>query len=780
MERQHTNGEVRGLTSGEVAERVRRGETNAAEERTSRSYGDILRENVFTLFNLILGVLVVVVLVAGSPRDALFGFVVVFNSAVGVVQEVRAKRELDRLQLLSAPRARVLRDGAIREVSLDDVVRDDVVELSVGDQVPADGPVLSAEGLEVDESLLTGESVPRQKAPGDGVMSGSFVVAGAGRFRAEQVGAEAYARRLAAEARRFGLVASELRASVNRILRWVLLAMVPIGVLTAVTQLGAHDTVRGTALATAAALEAMVPQGLVLLTSISFAVSVVALGRRNVLVSELAAVEVLARVDVVCVDKTGTLTESALTVDRVVPLSLSEDEAASPLAALAAVAPNKTAEAIADRFGSPHGWDARSSVPFSSTRKWSGGDFGEHGSWALGAPEVLLPPGTHEDVREKAASLSAEGNRVVLLARATGPLSVERPPANLQPAGLVVLRERIRVDAADTLRYFTNQDVVVKVISGDDPRTVAAVARAVGLDPGEPLDARSLPEEPGALATAMDTHTVFGRVTPEQKRRMVKGLQARGHVVAMTGDGVNDVLALKAADLGIAMGSGAAAARAVARVVLVDGRFATLPGVVAEGRRVIANIERVANLFLTKTVYAVLISLATAALALPYPFLPRHLTVVASLTIGIPGFFLALEPNAARYRPGFLGRVLRFAVPAGIAATAAAFGAYAADRYAGGSLMESRTVATLTLVVVGLWILGIMARPLTRWRFALLATLTAGLGLVLVIGPVRRFFALEYVPGPALGIVVLAVLGGIVLVELGLRVAGWRRVRADG
>jgi cation-transporting ATPase E len=345
---------------------------------------------------------------------------------------------------------------------------------------------------------------------------------------------------------------------------------------------------------------------------------------------------------------------------------------------------------------------------------------------------------------------------------------------------LVVLRERIRADAADTLRYFTNQDVVVKVISGDDPRTVAAVARAVGLDPGEPLDARSLPEEPGALATAMDTHTVFGRVTPEQKQRMVKGLQARGHVVAMTGDGVNDVLALKAADLGIAMGSGAAAARAVARVVLVDGRFATLPGVVAEGRRVIANIERVANLFLTKTVYAVLISLATAALALPYPFLPRHLTVVASLTIGIPGFFLALEPNATRYRPGFLGRVLRFAVPAGIAATAAAFGAYAADRYAGGSLMESRTVATLTLVVVGLWILGIMARPLTRWRFALLAALTAGLGLVLVIGPVRRFFALEYVPGPALGIVVLAVLGGIVLVELGLRVAGWRRVRADG
>jgi cation-transporting ATPase E len=519
----------------------------------------------------------------------------------------------------------------------------------------------------------------------------------------------------------------------------------------------------------------MVPQGLVLLTSIAFAVSVIELGRRNVLVQELAAVEVLARVDTVCVDKTGTLTEASLEVRELVPLA-EDPAAAEALGALAALAPNATAKAIAASYPAPAGWQADGVVAFSSARKWSGADFGGRGRWVLGAPEVLLAGGGHPEAAERAAAIAASGVRVVLLARAGEPLSPAAPPASLEPAALVVLAERIRPDAADTLRYFAEQGVAVKVISGDDPRTVSAIAAAVGLDPGEPLDARTLPEDEAALAEAMDTHTVFGRVTPEQKRRMVAGLRSRGHVVAMTGDGVNDVLALKAADLGIAMGSGAPATRAIAQVVLLDGRFATLPRVVAEGRRVIANIERVANLFLTKTVYAILIALGVAALAVPFPYLPRHLTVVSSLTIGIPGFFLALEPNPTRYRPGFLGRVLRFVGPAGVACAVAALAAYLA---AGPSQPDSRTEATIALTLMGLWVLGTLAQPLRPRRLALVLALAAGLALVLALPFARWFFALAVPPAGTLVLTLATTAAGVALLEGGLRLTRWRRIRAE-
>ena len=437
----------RGLTAEQVEERVRRGETNAVRETTSRSYADILRENVFTLFNLILGVLLAAVLLVGSPRDALFGLVLAFNSAVGVVQEIRAKRTLDRLQLLSAPRARVLRDGEPREIALPDVVLDDVVLLAGGDQVPADGETLVADGLEVDESLLTGESVPVTKRPGDQVLSGSFVVAGSGSFRASRVGEQAYARKLSAEARRFRLVHSELRSGVDRILKLVLWLMLPIGALTVAAQAGRHASLQAATLSTVAALVAMVPQGLVLLTSIAFAVSVVVLARRQVLVQELAAVEVLARVDVVCVDKTGTLTEAALQVDRLEPLAegLPAEEA---LGALASLESNRTAEALAASYPRPEGWDADSRVAFSSARKWSGADFGEHGTWVLGAPEVLLASSALDDARAKATAAASAGLRVILLARTDEALTVKRPPERVEPVALVLLTERIRPDAA--------------------------------------------------------------------------------------------------------------------------------------------------------------------------------------------------------------------------------------------------------------------------------------------------------------------------------------------
>jgi cation-transporting ATPase E len=763
----------RGLTAGEVAERVARGETNAVREATSRSYADILRENVFTLFNLILAVLVAAVLLVGSPRDALFGLVVVINAAVGVIQEVRAKRTLDRLQLLSAPRARVLRDGQPRELPVAEVVLDDVVLLAIGDQVPADGRVLTSDGLELDESLLTGESVPTGKAPGDQVLSGSFVVAGAGSFRADRVGEQAYVRKLSAEARRFGLVHSELRVGVNGILKFVLWAMIPIGIITIASQVAQHAGVQAATLSTVAALSAMVPQGLVLLTSIAFAYSVILLGRKQVLVQELAAVEVLARVDVVCVDKTGTLTEAALEVERLEPLAdgLPLEDA---LGALAALESNRTAEALATRWRKPAGWDAAGHVAFSSGRKWSGGGFGARGTWVLGAPEVLLASGAHGDVSERASREAATGSRVLLLARTSEPLSPARPPRELEPAALVLLAERVRPDARDTLAYFRDQGVAVKVLSGDSPPTVAAVAARCGLEAGEPVDARTLPAHDAALVELVDSHTVFGRITPDDKRRVVTALKAAGHAVAMTGDGVNDVPALKAADIGIAMGSGARAARAVAPVVLLDARFATLPSMVAEGRRVTANVERVANLFLTKTVWAVLLAVATAVAVTAFPLLPRHLTIVDALTIGIPAFFLALAPNPRRYRPGFLGRVLRFAIPAGLASGLAAFGAYLGVLSGGVPLAEARTAATVTLTLVGLWVLGILARPLTGWRLWLVVAMAAGLPLVVLVPFTRDFFALTFLAPGQLGIAAVAAAGGVVLLELGLRIAGWR------
>ncbi|HEY3317045.1 MAG TPA: HAD-IC family P-type ATPase [Coriobacteriia bacterium] len=765
----------RGLSAEEVVDRVRRGLTNAVRETTSRSYGDILRENVFTLFNLILVVLVVAVLLVGSPRDALFGLVVVFNSAVGVVQEIRAKRTLDRLQLLSAPRARVLREGETREIPLAEVVRDDVVLLQGGDQIAADGTVLASDGLEIDESLLTGESVPVLKQPGDGVLSGTFVIAGAGSIRATSVGEEAYARRLSAEAKRFRLVRSELREGVNRILKLVLWLMLPIGLLTVATQVERHASVQSATLSTAAALEAMVPQGLVLLTSIAFAYSVILLGRRQVLVQELAAVEVLARVDVVCIDKTGTLTEAALEVERLEPLAEGQPAEAA-LGALASLEGNRTAEALGARYARPDGWEARGHVAFSSGRKWSGATFGERGTWVLGAPEVLLPGG-HDDAAAKAAAIAADGSRVLLLASTAEELAPDRPPASLAPAALVVLAERVRPDAAGALRYLADQGVAVKVLSGDSPATVAAVAARVGLEAREPVDSRTLPADAAELVALVDAHTVFGRISPQDKRRIVEALRAAGHVVAMTGDGVNDVPALKAADLGIAMGSGARAARAVGQVVLLDARFAVLPRVMAEGRRVIANIERVANLFLAKTTYAVFLALATAAAAVPFPFLPRHLTIVASLTIGIPSFFLALAPNPARYTPGFLQRVLRFALPAGSGAAVAAFAAYLGVRAGGVPLAEARTAATLALTLVGLWILGSLSRPLTGWRLWLVVSMALGLALVVTVPFARSFFALAVLLPRELGLAAASALGGVALVELGLRLAGWRRAQ---
>ncbi len=751
-----------GLSRAEVSERVARGLVNDVPEAPTRTLGQIIRANVVTRFNLLLGSLLAVILVVGPLQDALFGVVLVSNALVGIVQEVRAKRTLERLALINAPRAKVIRDGERQEIDLGEVVLDDVIQVGPGDQMVVDGEVLDSLGLEVDESLLTGESEPVAKAPGEEVLSGSFVVAGGGAYRATRVGADANAARLAERARRFTLARSELRVGIDRIIIFVTRVLVPTAALLFATQLTAgHQDLRGGLRGAVAGSVAMVPEGLVLLTSVTFAVSVVRLGRRQVLVQELPAVETLARVDVLCFDKTGTITAGDLAVQELVPLRDGGAAAAAALGAIAATDPNPntTLRAISATYPAPSGWAASAVVPFSSARKWSAASFGERGSFVLGAPEMLLPgPG---DLLRRTEAIAVQGRRVVLLAEAPRPALDGQLPDGLAPRAFVVLGDRVRDDAAGAVAYFLQEGVRTKVVSGDHPRTVAAVAGRVGI-PGadKPVDARTLPGDAGDLAEVLERRSVFGRVVPDQKRAMVEALQSRRHVVAMTGDGVNDVLALKDADLGIAMGNGSPASRAVAQLVLLDNRFATLPDVVAEGRRVIANIERVAKLFVTKTVYATALAVAVGIARLPFPFLPRQLTLVGSLTIGIPGFFLALEPNMRRAQPELVRRVLAFATPAGLVAAAATLLAYwLAHSWVEVPLAQARTTATVTLTGAGLLVLWSLSRPLNRLRVAVIAAMVGAFAGVLTIPWLREQFALKLPPVPVLcGVAVLLAL----------------------
>ncbi len=799
----------KGLTRAEVEERVRRGLVNSAPPEAGRSLWHIVRANAFNRFNAILGTLFVVILLAGAPlHDALFGGVLLLNTLIGTAQELRAKMALERLSLLAAPRVRVLREGQIVEVPQEEVVLDDIMELRAGDQLVADGEVLLSEGLELDESMLTGESVPVRKEAGDEALSGTVVVAGSGLIRAQAVGADAYARKLAAEARRFKLAASELREGINLILLYITWAMIPAGLLLLYSQLKSSGALSGFTLGrlrdsvpgVVAGLVGMVPEGLVLLTSMAFAVAALTLARRRVLVQELPAVEGLARVDVFCVDKTGTLTEGGLAFGRLELLGDGDSEedlagqAEKALVAMAAASPsrNPTMEAIGAAFPRPsgEGWEPVASVPFSSARKWSSVSFSSHGTWLLGAPEVLLS-GNRGDERllERVGEIAAGGARVLLLAHSDGRLEEPKLPPSFRPAALLVLEEKVREDAPETMRYFREQGVEIKVISGDNPVTVAAVAERAGIEgAGSPVDARSLPEEGEELAERLEAHSVFGRVVPHQKRGMVRALQSRGHTVAMTGDGVNDVLALKDADIGVAMGSGAPATRAVAELVLLDGRFSTMPGVVAEGRRVIANMERVANFFITKTTYATVLAVLVGVLGWKYPLLPRQLTLVSSITIGIPAFILSFAPTRRRYRPGFVKRVLWFAVPAGLFASMAIILTYAITKGLYPEVVDPKTsllqpdprsclMVTLVTSIFGLWILARLARPLRGWRLGLLLSMVGLLALTLAVPWFRHFLSLQF-PGPLTLLLSMGLAADSILCfEYCLRVMGRLRLR---
>ncbi len=752
-----------GLTSAEVEDRVRAGRTNAVRSQTSRSLGSIARANLATLFNAILMACVVVVLVVGHPQDALFGLVMVLNAVIGVLSEYRASRTLNALAIVDAPRAVVIRDGDDREVAAADLVLDDVVHVELGDQVPVDGTVLEAAGLEVDESLLTGESAPVPHGPGDRVLAGTAVVAGRGLVRATAVGEDTYAQSITHEARQFSLATSEIQQATDKVLRAISWAIVPVAALMvwSQTRIGGDADWRHALVLAVAGVVGMIPQGLVLLTSMNFALGSATLARRGVLVQELPAIEVLARVDALCVDKTGTLTTGGVRVRDVVGVDESgtvSESARAALAHLGAQRDNATSRAIADALGvgegAPRDGSGQWRSAFSSARKWSAwGD--TQATWVLGAPEIVIDEDAPRGriARQRAAEWARDGLRVLALVRSAPQAEPEEPrflPEGRWPEVLVVLEEELRGDAPDALAWFAEQGVAVRVISGDNPDTVATLAASVGLaHSGEGdlrvCDARTLPEndDSEAFADAVEAHDVFGRVTPEQKRAMVRALRSRGHTVAMTGDGVNDMLALKDADLGIAIGAGASATKAVAQVVLVGSEFAVLPGVVAEGRRILANMERVSSLFLAKTTYAVLIAVASAVVSWPYPFLPRHFTYIDAFTIGIPAFVIALGPNTRRYVPGFLRRTLFVAVPSGVVLSVAALGGYAIG---GPATPPGQTVAALSLMIGALWLVSITARPLVPWRVALLVVMVVGAVLGVLIPPTREFFALEW-PG---------------------------------
>ncbi|GAB5901138.1 HAD-IC family P-type ATPase [Mycolicibacterium mageritense] len=803
-----------GLTDAEVAQRVADGKTNDVPTRAARSVSEIVRANVFTRINAILGVLFIIVLSTGSIINGAFGLLIIANSAIGIIQEIRAKQTLDKLAIVGQAKPTVRRESGSRAVLPAEVVLDDVIELGPGDQIVVDGELIEEANLEVDESLLTGEADPIAKDVGDAVMSGSFVVAGTGAYRATKVGREAYAAKLAEEASKFTLVKSELRNGINKILQVITYMLVPAGLLIIYTQLFTtdprilesleqtfHDIVDNDGgwreslaiimsqifttdavwhepvLRMVGALVPMVPEGLVLMTSIAFAVGVIRLGRRQCLVNELPAIEGLARVDVVCADKTGTLTENGMRVSDL--QSLADHPVADVLAQLAAddARPNASMLAIAEAYPQPPGWTATATAPFKSATKWSGASYGEHGNWVIGAPDVLLDPSS--PAAEQAEQIGAQGLRVLLVGSSDRAVDAPDAPGAVTPVALVVLEQRVRPDARDTLDYFASQHVTVKVISGDNAVSVGAVAGTLGLH-GETMDARRLPEESDALAETLEEYTTFGRVRPDQKRAMVHALQSRGHNVAMTGDGVNDVLALKDADIGVAMGSGSSASRAVAQIVLLDNRFATLPYVVGEGRRVIGNIERVSNLFLTKTVYSVLLAILVGLAGLSakifgtdpllYPFQPIHVTIAAWFTIGIPAFILSLAPNNERAHSGFVRRVMTSALPSGLVVGTVTFVSYLlAYQGKAASVTEqtqASTAALITLLVSSVWVLSVVARPYEWWRVLLVAVSVLAYVLIFAMPVTQKLFMLDPSNAPltfmALGIGVI----GAALIEV--------------
>jgi len=771
----------RGLSSAEAAKRLRK--LGPPADPSSRSVSSIVAGNVFTLFNAIIGVFFVLILSLGLFADAVFGLIAIVNSYIGIRQELKAKRTLDELAVLVAPHAKAVRDGELVSLLAEEIVPGDAIAIEPGDQLVADGETIASRGMTLDESLLTGEADGMRKELGERVLSGSFCISGSGHYRVDAVREESYAGRLAGEAKAFRHPPSPLQEEVNRVLVACTWALVPLAVLLLLTfQLRSVDLIEAAQTATAG-LITLIPEGLVLLMSVTFAVAAVRLARRDTLVQQMSATESLAAVDTICVDKTGTLTDGRL---RLLGIQVAEgtdpDEAQAALGRFAASAGerNRTLETVAEAFPATPG-RVGGEVPFSSKWKWSGLRLGGV-SYVLGAPDILaasgaleLPPG----LARKLAEETAAGRRVVAFGQSSEGLPDDpehAPPPRLTAVALVVLEETLRADAAETIAFIREEGVDLKLISGDARATVTAVAYAVGV-PAEAgvIDGSELPEDPEGLAAAAQANTIFCRIAPEQKKALVEALRGAGRYTAMIGDGVNDVPALKQARLAVAMGSGAQVTKGIADVVLLEDQFARLPEAIAEGRRIARNIHRLGRLYLTKSVYAAALIVLVAIPGWAFPFLPRHLTLAAFLTIGIPSFVLALAPSDG---PLYRGRLLRalaaFAVPAGLAtALGSILCFFLVDTVFGGSLEAGRTAATTTLIVLGLAFVLLLERGPGREHIAIqsyMLAMVAGLGalfaLILAAGPVRHFFEMTMLSSAQWFVAMLCAAVGLTIASL--------------
>lgn len=749
-----------GLTSQQVVQRQKYGLRNITPASNTKTEGQIVKENVFTFFNLIFIVLAAALIIVGSFKNLTFLVVAIANTVIGIFQEIRAKRAVDKLTLVAAGKLRVIRDGERRLIPTDQLVRDDIVEFAAGNQICADAVVREGQ-MQVNESLLTGEADAIIKNPGDVLKSGSFVISGRCKAQLTHVGSDSYAAKLAAEARRdVRSTKSEMMNSLTRLITVVGIALIPMGIILFIRQMQSMD-LRGSVEATVAALIGMIPEGLYLLTSVAIAVSSLKLARQRVLVQDMNCIETLAHVDILCVDKTGTITEPAMEVSDIFPVQserFTYEDIEQILAAFyyGEEPDNETAKAMTAQFALETSWKAVRRIPFSSSTKWSAADFGTHGRYIIGAPEFVMTD-RYDTIRGCAEPWSARGCRVLLLAAYEGELDAQPDSALVTPIALIFLNNQIRPDAASTFQYFAEQGVSIRVISGDNPVTVSEVAARAGIKYAERyIDASTLRTERD-FNEAVKKYTVFGRVTPEQKRKLVRAFQSQGHTVAMTGDGVNDVLALKDADCGIAMASGSQAASQVSQIVLLDSQFSAMPGIVAEGRRVINNIQRAAALFLVKNIFSFGLTLLLLFIDMPYPIQAIQLSLISTLTIGIPSFFLALEPNYARVKGKFMRNVIRRAMPGGLTNLILVLLAMLFTSLFHLPESDLNTMSVWIMSTVGFVTLYQVSKPFTKLRIAVFAvSLIAMLTALLFMAGFFELAAIGFQSGVILGVLMIA------------------------
>ena len=726
-----------GLSSAEVEDRIRMDRTNHMNTSASKSVSDIVKEHSLTYFNFLNLFLAVLVALTGQFKNMTFMGVILINTAIGIVQELKVKKLIDQISVMTAARTRVIREGVTKEIDVSDVVIDDVILVESGEQVCADCRLLDATGIEVNESMLTGESRPVKKQAGEELMSGSYLVSGSGVAKVFHVGENNYAATLAKKAKIKKRASSQMQEIIKKIIKIDGVLLIPVGILLYLSQRGIAETTSDAVVNTVAGVIGMIPEGLVLLTSVSFVLGVGRLARKKALVQEMEAIEALARVNVLCLDKTGTITTGKLDVVDVVPVQeeQSPEEITTIMSELtwAFDDVNSTQDALRKKFKKIGKWKAEEKIPFSSDRKYRAAFFEEHGGYALGAPEFLVPENTQ--LMERVNQYSAEGMRVLLLASAT--LKAEEMKLEeVKPLGLIIIEDQIRPEAKDTFAYFREQKVAIKVLSGDNPVTVSQIAGKAGLEGADKyLDARNLPEDFEELREVVEKYAVFGRVRPEQKQNIIKACQANGKVAGMVGDGVNDVLALKDADCGIAMAAGSDAAKQVAHIVLLDSNFASMTNIVGEGRTIISNIEKVSSLYLTKTIYSVLLCLIFIFWQKEYPFIPIQLSWISGVAIGVPSFLLTLEQNQNSISEGFLRHVMRVALPAALTMVGTLVLTEVLSPFWNGEDLLSSLYHLVLGGMVSLIVVYRVCMPMTRYHKVLCVGLTVIFAAGLVIAP---------------------------------------------